>query len=124
MAIVSSPSACHGVVLPSYGNDDGGMDRYPPIVQLEPLNGSNVDRGDMEWEQDDEEHYDDSQADVGVPSQVLLTPRTDYSSVGSLAHAFFFYPGSRYWRRYSWVSHLYTKFILIARVDLNKHEGP
>ncbi len=52
----------------STGNDHGGMVCYPPIVQLEPWNDSNVDRGDMEWEQNDEERYDYSQADVGVPT--------------------------------------------------------
>ncbi len=39
----------------------------------------------MEWEQDDEERYDYSQADVGVPSQVLLMPRADDSSVDSFS---------------------------------------
>ncbi len=56
---------------PSTGNDDGGGS-YPPIVPLEPWQGTNIDQGDMEREQDDEDRYDYSEAAVGAPSQVLM----------------------------------------------------
>ncbi len=57
---------------------DGGGGSYPPILPLEPWH-ANDHQGDMEWQQEDED-YQYSQADVGAPSQALLTPRSADSS--------------------------------------------
>ncbi len=39
----------------------------------------------MEWDDGEDDYYDSQYAGVGAPSQVLLTPQADYSSMGSFS---------------------------------------